>query len=301
MKSKRFRGIAAVLAVVLAGLLAWPAVTASQVRTGNAYYYFFQVQNEYEEPFTADAFVNCSIYSTGSNGGNPTGLTHSAATLAQGTGVAGPLYSNTNGIIHWYSASSEPVDTVCYTKGGDSGRKTAMSIREHRLKIDTSGVEKVIRFPFVSNTAPTGTGLYIPQGAIVTNVAFNIVTVGATPGHINVGFGGNHGESFWNALANRVALSSSDDAFTPVAGFRSLTLARAAVHPQAANHLGLLLRHLNGVIDGGAGGSRYNGGYMVHTTGGLEVTYNTASLAPVGGHGFVFFRMIHVGARPAGY
>jgi hypothetical protein len=302
MKSKRFRGIAAVLAVALAGLLAWPAVTASQIRTGNAYYYFFQVQNEYEEPFTADGFANCSIYSTLANGGNTTGLTHSAATLAQGTGVAGPLYSNTNGIIHWYSAYTDPVDVVCYTKGGDSGRKTGMTIRDHRLKIDTSGVEKVVRFPFVSNTAPTGTGIYIPAGAIVTNLAFNIVTVGATPGHINVGFGGNHGESFWNALANRVALSTSEDISTPLPGFKMLRVrGGVGTHPQSANHLGLLLRHA--IVDVGTsnGSSVYNGGYMVHTTGGLEVTYNTASLAPVGGHGFVFFRMIHVGARPAGY
>ena len=131
MKSKRFRGLAAVLAVVLAGLLAWPAVTASQIRTGNAYYYFFQVQNEYDEPFTTDGFAACSIYSYESDGAKRA-YTHSAATLANGTAVGGPLYSNTNGIIHWYSATTEPVDVVCYTKGGDSGRKVNMTIRDTR-------------------------------------------------------------------------------------------------------------------------------------------------------------------------
>jgi len=302
--SKRFRGIlAALLAVAVAGVLAWPAVMAAQIRTSGqpGYYYFFQVQNEYEEPFTTDGFVACSIYSREDNG-RTRFWTHSAASLANGTAQAGPLYSSVNGLIHWYSGTTNPVDVVCYTKGGDSGRKVQMSIRDHRLRIVTSGADKVIRFPFSTNTAPTGSGIYIPEGATVSGVALQIATPGATVAHVDVGFGGNHAFAVRNALANR--LQAGPNTLTASAGFNTYmppTGAVGATWPDiggiqtaAKTHYGVLLNHF------GALGGYYNGGAMVHTTGGLEVTYTTSNVAGLGGHIYVFFRVLHVGSTVHG-
>jgi hypothetical protein len=303
MKSKSFRGIAAVLAVALAGLLAWPAVTASQIRTGNGYYYFFQLTNEYDEPFTADGYANCSIYQYNDNG-SIYSYTHSAASLALGTAQAGPLYSNTNGIIHWYSASTNPVDVVCFTKGGDSGRKVRMRINEHKLRIVTSGSQKVVRFPFVTNTAPTSTGIYIPQGAVVTSVALNVATAGASVAHIDVGFGGNHAFGLRNALADRLQVGPTTTA--AAVGFNTFmdpTGAVGATWPGIGGvqsiprtHMGVLLKHFNGALVSGT----YNGGAMVHVTGGLELTYDTSNVAVIGGHVYVFFTVLHTGSTVHG-
>ena len=302
---KSFRGIAAVLAVLMAGVLAWPAVVGSQVRTGSAYYYFFQVQNEHDEPFTTDGFVNCSIYQYNDNG-SIYAYTHANSTLNLASAQAGPLYSNTNGIIHWYSASTNPVDVVCYTKGGDSGRKVRMSIREHRLRINTSGMEKVVRFPISTNTAPVSTGIYIPQGAIVTGAALNIVTPGATVAHVDIGFGGNHAFAFWNGIADR--LQAGPNTTSASAGFNSFmdpTGAVGATWPGiggiqsiARTHAGSLLKHYG--VAAAPNGGAYNGGVMVHTTGGLELRYVTSNVASLGGHAFVFFRALHVGSVVSG-
>ena len=294
---KSFRGIAAALALALAGLMIWPAVMSAQVRTGNAYYYFFQVQNEHDEPFTADGFAACSIYSVGDNGGNRTSVTHNAASLNQGTGVAGPLYSNTNGIIHWYSASTNPVDVICYTKAGDSGRKAQMSIREHKLRIVTSGAEKVVRVPYSTNTAPVNTGIVIPEGALVTGLAVQVTTA-ATAGlqfaHLDVGFTGNH------AAAVRNALLSQYDIFRGT-GFYGLHAGSTTGAAGIQNHYGVLLRH---AVTQGSGTPTttniFNGGYMVHSTGGLTLSYNTSNSAGIGGHFYVFYRLLHVGGV-AGY
>jgi hypothetical protein len=293
MKSKSFRGFAAALALVLAGLLAWPAVVASQVRTGNGYYYFFQVQNENDEPFTTDGFVACSVYTTPANGGTTISYTHSAASLAQGTGVAGPLYSNTNGIIHWYASASDPVDVVCYTKAGDSGRAKQMSIRNHRLRINTTGPEKVVRVPFSTNTAVQDTGIVIPEGALVVGLAVQVATP-ATAGiqfaHLDVGFAGNH------SAAVRNALLSQYDIFR-TSGFYGLHAGSTTGAAPIQNHYGVLLRH---AVTQGSGTPTttniFNGGYMVHVSGGMRLTYDTSNSAGIGGHFYVFYRLLHVGA-----
>lgn len=296
--SKRFRGIlAAVLAVTMAGVLAWPAVMSAQLRQSGqpGYYYFFQVQNEYEEPFTTDAFVACSIYTREANNAIRS-YTHSTAALANADAQAGPLYSNTNGIIHWYSASTNPVDVVCYTKAGDSGRKYGMTTREHRLRIVTSGSDKVIRFPFSLNAAPTGTGIYIPEGAVVSGVAIQVATPSNVTSHINVGFGGNHSVATRNALATEMGLKVGQFAVA-----HSASCTGAAANCAVDNQLGLALRHTSAA--GGNASINTPRTYMVHVTGGLEVTYTTSNTAGIGGHGYVFYRLLHIGTsvNGAGY
>jgi len=307
--NKRFRGIlAAIVAITMAGVLAWPIVMAAQTRESGqpGYYYFFQIVNENDQPFTDAGFVNCSIYRYGANGSINT-IVHSAASLANGTGLAGPLYSNSNGIIHWYSGTTTPVDVVCFTKGGDSGRKVRMAITDHRLRISTTGAQKVVRFPFSTNTGVTATGLYIPQGAVVQSVAVNVATPGATVGHIDVGFGGNHAFAVRNALADRLQLGPNTT--TAAAGFNTFldpTGTVGATWPGIGGvqsvprtHMGVLLKHIN-IATGGANSGTYNGGVMVHTTGGLELTYDTSNVGSMGGHVYVFFQLIHVGSTVHG-
>ena len=314
--SKRLRGfLAAVLVVTLAGLLALPMVAPAQVRTpSGTYYRFFQLQNEYDEPFTTDGFANCSIYQHDANNNSIYSYTHSAATLSQASAQAGPLYSNVNGIIHWYSATNLPVDVVCFTKGGDSGRKVRMRAEEHKLRINTSGTQKVVRFPFVNNTAVTLTGIYIPQGALVTNVALQLATPGATVSHINVGFGGNHTVSYRHALAYQMQIGPGD-AVNPTRGFNTFTFTDApngaaapdgGIQSTPSLHLGVLLRHVSSRQSIGLTTNpntivaTYNGGAMVHIAGGLELTYDTRNVAVTGGHVFVFFTLVHVGSTVHG-
>lgn len=293
MKTRFRKVLAGILTLSVIALLAWPALTAAQLKTGGAYYYFFQVQNEYGEPFTADAYVNCSVYTTLANGGGTTSVVHSAASLAQGTGLAGPLYSNTNGIIHWYSAYSVPVNVVCFTKGGDSGRKSQLTISQHQLKIDTSGMEKVVRFPWSTNTAQTDTGVTIPEGSLVTGVAVMIsgpATAGLQFAHLDVGFLGNHSAAVRNALLNRYDVFRST-------GFYGVHAGSTTGAAPIQNHYGTLLQH---AITQGSGTPTttniYNGGYMVHVTGGLRLSYDTSNSLGIGGHVYVFFRLLHVGA-----
>lgn len=307
MKSKSFRGIAAVLALALAGLLAWPAVMSAQMRSsGNpGYYRFFQVQNEYGEPYTRDGFVACDVFSTDENGNNPTFVTHAAATMVNADARSGPLYSNTNGIIHWYSRHTEPADVVCYTRSGDSGRRAQMNIREHKLQIGTSGAMKVIRLPVSTNTSPVSTGYYIPEGALVKGVAVRVDTPGATVAHIDVGFGGNHAYAFRNALANRLQMGPSSTAgsrgfntYLNPTGVAGATWPDSGIQSIPTNHLGVLLSH--NAVSAGQTNRVYNGGVLVHTTGGIEVTYTTSNTASVGGHLYVFFEMLHTGRIPQG-
>lgn len=294
MKSKSFRGIAAALALVLAGLLAWPAVVASQVRTGGAYYYFFQVQNEYDEPFTDDAFVSCSIYTNAENG-SVRSYTHAASSLSLASAQGGPLYSSVNGLIHWYSSTADPVDVVCYTKGGDSARKNNMTIREHKLRVDTSGANKVVRFPFSGGAAAkyqtdSGLGVVIPEGAVVSGVAVQLATRPAQWAHLDVGFGGAHAVAGSGAaLARQIDLQQAP-------GF--ILAHNSSCYPPAANcvagdHLGAALTHVTALA--GNGTLRGYRPYMVHVSGGLSLTYSTPAGAQ-GGHVYVFYRTLHVGS-----
>ena len=295
MKSKRFRGIAAVLAVLMAAVLAWPAVVASQVRTGSGYYYFFQVQNEHDEPFTANAFVACSIYSEAGDNRNRVSYTHSAASLSLASAQAGPLYSNVNGIIHWYSSTTGPVDVVCYTKGGDSGRQRGMTISNHKLRIVTSGMNKVVRFPFAGGATAryqtdSGLGVVIPEGSIITGVGIQVATAPAQWGHLDVGLGGAHAVAGSGAaLARQLALETT----------RSFFLAHnASCFPPAANcvagdHLGAALTHVTALS--GNGTLRSYRPYMVHVSGGMALTYSTPA-GSQGGHVYVFFQTLHVGS-----
>lgn len=311
MKSKRFRGIlAAVLSVAMAGVLAWPAVMSAQLSQAGAYYYFFQVVNEMDEPFTTVGAVRCSIYNRGS-GQNAyiaytnTQLLHNNTTVTDTAGggqINGsytlPLASNSNGIIHWYSALSTPVNVKCFTQYGDYAFKNGLSINTHKVRIDTSGSSKISRLPYVTSpgAAVTVTEIVIPAGALITDIAVEVTSspIGTpTDGHINVGFDGNHTVATRNALVRNFKISNNT-------GFHVMhsQVLQAAVGVAPQTHLGLALVHTSVIAGTSLVTPR---GYMVHVNSGLTVTYDT-SLAPtsMGGHVYIFWRALHVGANSWG-
>ncbi len=301
--SKRFRGIlAAVLGVALAGMLAWPAGTVAQLSQAGAYYYFFQAVNENDDPFTTEGAVRCSVYARGVGDNayiayTTSALLHNNTTVTfGGQSINGsyqlPLASNSNGIIHWYSALSTPVNLKCFTQYGDYAFKNGFKISDHKVKIDTTGAYKISRFPYVSgSTAIQSTGITIPAGGLIESIAVERVTAlrGSPEFHLNVGFAGNHKVATQNALVNTLDLS------TP--GF--LVLHNALNYGAAQNHLGAALSHTQ-VLGGGALVSLIRPvPYMVHVNSGLDVTYNVgpATTGGLGGHVYIFWRALHVGAN----
>lgn len=299
MKSKRFRGIAAVLAVALAGLLAWPALVASQgVKSGaGAYYYFFQAVNENEEPFTTAGAVRCSVYNRGANESGTLYLAHTTNQLSVNGAFSLPLASNDNGIIHWYSTSNVPVNLKCFTQYGDYAYKNGFTISTHKVKIDTAGAYKISRFPYTTNAAPTSTGIIIPAGALVTDVAVEVVTgVGAVPtdAHIDVGFAGNHTVAVRNALVRNMKINDRGFFLAHSQAFGGSTPTNAQ-----GTHRGTALTHT--YTTGANSVMNIDRNYMVHVSSGLEVTYNTsAAPAGIGGHVYIFWRMLHVGYNAQG-
>lgn len=306
MKSKSFRGIAAVLAVALAALLAWPAFTAAQLRIGGgAFYYFFQVVNENDEPFITPGAVRCSIYGRGSGDNayiayTTAALLHNNTTVSfDGKNINGsytlPLASNDNGIIHWYSATSAPVNVKCFSQYGDYAYKQGLAITTHKVKIETSSAYKISRFPYVTSAgaAVTETSIVIPAGGLITDMAVEVTSSGIgtpTDGHINVGFAGNHVVATRNALVRNFKITNN-------VGFHVMhsnaQVLQPAIGVAPQTHLGLALVHTSVIAGTSLVMARP---YMVHVNSGLTVTYDT-SLAPtkMGGHVYIFWRMLHVG------
>jgi hypothetical protein len=293
--SKSFRGFAAVLAVVLAGLLAWPAVVASQgVKSGaGAYYYFFQVVNENDEPFTTPGAVRCSIYNRGMDAGANPYVAHTTNQLSNNGAYTLPLASNDNGIIHWYSTLNTPVNVKCFSQYGDYAYKNGLLITSHKVRMDTSGAYKISRFPYVTNAGPTLTGIVIPPGGLVTDVAVEVVTglYAPTDVHIDVGFAGNHTVAVRNALVNRMRINNPG---FNLAHSATGTFANGAL---SVSHMGVALVHVSAVSGLSLVTARP---YLVHMNSGLEVTYDTSNVAGIGGHVYIFWRMLHVGYNSQG-
>ena len=280
-----------VAAVVLAlGLMAAPHVAVAQT-IGGGYYFWFQAVSEDGEPFTEDAVVRCSVY--GRNATTGTAIVHTSALLDTAYTAAAGLTSTVNGIIHWYSSTEDPVNLKCFTQYGDYVYKNTFTRGTHKVRIDTSGSKKIFRFPYVTNTAPTGTGLIIPSGSLVTGVAVERITI-LDGAHLNVGFAGNHAVASRNALMSQMAIDQRgfERAHLGLYTGTGVTDLNAEISV-AGSHLGLALRHMVG----SPSRSIIPRSYMVHVGSGLEITYTTSAGAGIGGHAYVFWEMLHLGTN----
>lgn len=294
---KSFRGIAAGLALALASLLIWPAGMAAQVKSGaGAYYYFFQAVNENDEPFTTEGAVRCTLYNRGVDSSSNPYVAHTTNQLANNGAYTLPLASNGNGIIHWYSTLNTPVNVKCFTQYGDYAYRNGLAINTHKMRIDTSGAYKIVRFPYVTSAGVTDTGITLPAGALVTDVAVEVVTglYAPTDVHIDVGFNGNHTVATRNALVSRLRINNPGFQFVHAGSVAG----GAAANSIAANHLGAAISHTTAL--GANGTLTVPKAYLVHVNSGLNLTYDTSNVAGIGGHVYIFFRMLHVGANGQG-
>ena len=280
-----------VAAVVLAlGLMAAPHVAVAQT-IGGGYYFWFQAVSEDGEPFTEDAVVRCSVY--GRNATTGTAIVHTSALLDTAYTAAAGLTSTVNGIIHWYSSTEDPVNLKCFTQYGDYAYKNNFARTRHRVQINTGSPYKIFRFPYVTNTAPTSTGLVIPTGGRVTGVAVERITI-LDGAHLDVGFDGNHAVASWNALVSRIAIDQRGFVMVHLGEFTGTAVTDLNAQLAAGgSHLGLALRHMVGAPSR----SMLSRPYMVHVGSGLTIRYNTSAGAGSGGHVFIYWLQTHVGAN----
>ena len=280
MKTLFGKAIAALLAL---GLVFGPSPAAAQ------YYFWFQAVTEDGDPFTEEGAVRCSVYGRDATTG--TSIVHTTAALTAAYTL--PLASSANGIIHWYSSSLDPVNLKCFTQYGDYAYKNNFSRTNHALRINTTGAYKIFRFPYVNNTSPTATGLIIPSGGIVTDVIVERITIG-DGAHINVGFAGNHAVASWNALVSALAVDQRGFVRAHLGQYSGtvVTDLLAQLGP-FGSHAGLAMRHMVGAPSR----SMLVRPYTVHVASGLEITYNTASFAGIGGHVYIYWTQTHVGAN----
>lgn len=289
MKSFREKAIAAMLALVL---MAAPTGAFAQ-GAGPSKYFWFQVVSEEGEPFQEEGAVRCSIYGRDATTGSS--LVHANAQLTTPYTLA--LANNSNGIVHWYSASEEPVNVKCFTQYGDYSYKNNFSRNRHTVRIDTTGAYKVFRFPYATSAGVTATGLIVPMGGLITGVAVERITI-ADGAHLDVGLAGNHAVATRNALVSRIAV---DQRGFVMAHFVANAGADASAFSSAnSTHIGLALRHQVG--DTGSGfKAQIVRPYMVHVSAGLEITYDTSNFAGIGGHVYVYWTQQHVGANRQPY
>jgi hypothetical protein len=282
MKTLFGKAIAALLAL---GLVVGPTPALAQ-----GYYFWFQVKTEDGEPFQEEGAVRCSVYGRDATTGYAT--VHTTAALT--TPYTLPLASSVNGLIHWYSSSEAPVNLKCFTQYGDYAYKNNFSRQRHQVQIDTSSAYKIFRFPYVTNTAPTATGLIIPSGGIVTGAAVERITI-LDGAHINVGFAGNHAVASWNAVVSQLDISQRGFAMVHFSGSTGADL--SAPIAAAGSHLGLALRHMVGQPSR----SFVSRPYLVHVSSGLELTYTTSAGAGIGGHVYIYWTQTHVGSNRQPY
>lgn len=283
------KALAAMLALAL---MATPSGVFAQ-GAGPAKYFWFQAVTEEGEPFQEEGAVRCSVYARDASTGSS--IVHANATLT--TPYTLPLASSVNGIIHWYSSSTDPVNLKCYTQYGDYAFKNNFSINRHKVQIDTSGAYKVFRFPYVTSASPTATGLVIPMGGIVTGASVERITI-ADGAHINVGFAGNHAVASRNAIVSQLAVDQRG--FVTAHLTANAGADASAFSATASSHIGMALRHQ--VASTGSGfKSQIVRPYQVHVSSGLEITYDTANIAGIGGHVYIYWTQQHVGANRQPY
>ena len=207
---KPSRWISAALAVAL--LVAGPTVGLAQ----SSYYFWWTAVDEAGQAYTGQN-VQCSVWRPNVHGA---AVLHTAS-LSVGRTI--PLWSDANGRLHFYSTSLDPVDVVCAYDYGGSGFSGRLDRFTHKVVLPRQGTQ-ISKFGVNSTSATyqTDSGLVLPQGALIRDVVIqNLNPLGLGQYHLSVGFLGNHAVATAIALAQTVALTSSDEWIRPhmVGGF----------------------------------------------------------------------------------
>ena len=295
MKTPKILRFADLALAVLIGL----GPVAAVAQTSNAYYFWWQVTDEYGQPYTGQN-VACSVYDP-----NGPGAKTLHTTSALDSGNRNPLFSDVNGKLHFYSTSNQPVDVVCrYTQGGNMTSVNRLTLQTHRIVVDRHG-RQVAWFAVNQNpgiTSNATTGVTIPGGAVVRDVIIqNLAPAGVTSAfHISVGFGGNHAVAQnQRALVDAQALTSPDEWLRPHMVCTGAAASAAQCLLGGANHRGTAISFFHAQITVNASvanASVYREiPYIVHTSTGLDVVYGTQVPASQNArlHVFILYDLFH--------
>lgn len=167
----------------LIGLLAltfllgsWASLAHAQAST----YWFAQVVDEQGQAVTTG--LTCHVFTAGTT---TTATVYTLSDLA--TSKTNPIAGDALGQCTWFSASSVTAfDVIVYHKRGRT-RVDAMSTSTHRIVLDLQPVLKTVRIAYTTATSgEINTGVTIPKGAMVVDVAIEVVTA-STDNSLDIG------------------------------------------------------------------------------------------------------------------
>ena len=284
---------------IVAGLLALGLVLAPNAGFAQATYFWWQVVDEVGRPYPSQT-VSCSVYDLASHGAKELFLLPSLARHA-GVLTSMPLLSDSNSRLHFYSESTTDVRVTCFYARGGAATDVRLSRFAHTVMIDRQG-RKVVRIPYVRNTSPTNTGIWLPQGAVVRDVIVNNLGTGAgvttdllADAHLDVGFGGNHTVATGHALVRQLGLNFGDwqrPHFTA-----TIRGARGGYTFDGFHRGNALAFAIQGHRAGDVmfPGVYIERSYTIHVAGGLEVTYTTNNVPGISGHIYIMYDSFHTG------
>ena len=302
MKTMMRKFVASLLAL---GLVLLPGQALAQ------YYFWWQVVDEYGKPFPSQT-ISCSVYELASHGAAELFLQPS---LARHVGVltSMPLLSDATSRVHFYSATSDDKRAVCYYARGGAATDLRLSRNTHNVMIDRQG-RKIVRFPYVTNTGATRTGIWLPRGAVLKDIIVqNLSGSGQTDApasdvnpepHLNVGFAGEHVVSLPHSLVNRMHLTRTAEWVRPGPRYRTVVVSGGSgtQFHVIASHRGEAIADTCG-RGGVSTAPQANAGCLfyqdraleIHFAGGLELVYQTSNTPGISGHVYLLFDSYHTG------
>ena len=298
------RFIKQALAVTLAAALlvtggVWTLGGSQQAEAQQSIRYWWQLVNERGRPYPQGTAV-CSVWRAAS-GNNPE--FHLYTTVSLATHGTSPLLGDNNGVFEFFSLEDTVVNVICWTKAGDRAIANRLDKFTHTLVIDRSGTRKVTRIEWHTNATTINTGVYIPSGAVIRDVIVqnvNLLPINAQTLHLEVGFRGDHVVSGnVGGVVSPMVIDGAPNGPQWLFPTRHIDatvntgLLGSSPTSNLRPHLGTaLILHTTPQF----GGRMYQP-YLVHLTGGLELTYRTSAAANARGHFFVIWEMFHVGAN----
>ena len=300
------------LAASLAALI---LVTAAPVGAQSAYYFWWQVVDEQGRPYKQQTLgvgdVQCSVSRPNIHGA---AILHSNSSLSI-RGETGPLFSDTNGRLHFYSTSGDPVDVQCYAEYGGSASVAKLDRFTHKIVVPRDAAVNITRFPVSQSGSASvyqvDAGASLPQGALIRDVIVQNLGTAAGGGgvlstyHLSVGFLGNHIVGTSNSVVDRVDLTGFVEWLRPSYINDAGTLAIAAT-PGKTTHRGAAMISTHAFSVGGNNVTiRFETPYLVHSASGLSLSYSvpaTVPLTPYILHVSVYWQKFHTGVnrQPAG-
>lgn len=292
---KRYRTMILAAAVALALLAGpWPGLGPGPVQA-QSIRYWWDVVNEYAIPYPQGT-VTCSVYDPARDGA----AAHVFTTVnSPTTGTTSALLGNRTGVFEFFwTDTTSTFDVICWSRAGNRAARMAITANVHRILMDRPGARRISRIPFHTNSGYITSEVVIPQGGVIRDVLIqNLNPIVQGNPHLNVGFAGNHAVGTIHAMVNQLALTGADRWIRPHATISTEILSgNPRIQCFSASHRGGALQ----IFESGCGAKHYGlymeVPYQVHVAGGLTVTYQTSAVAGLGGHIYIIWDQLHLGA-----